>query len=154
VLKGGELMTPIEKLKFVMKGKTGLTYTVTFEGVQQALGICKLREDVVSHARRELERFDTLWDAITDLRTHVVALWTPQAVQAILSAFRLNKQLDTRQVNLFIAREESQVKTWALHEAFKLLQEDGTLIAQSQGKGNPRLWRLVRDPMALVPSRR
>ena len=146
-------MTPIKKLKFLMEGKTGLKYTATFEGVQQALGICKLRDDVMTHARNELDRIDNLWDAVVDLRTHVVALLTPPAVQNLLSAFRLNKQLDTRQVNLFIAREESQCKRWAMQEAFELLQKDGTLLAQSQGKGKPRLWRLVGDPMALVLSK-
>ena len=147
------MSTPLKMLKFVMEGKTGLRYTATFEGVQQELGICKLREDVVAHAKHELDRMDNLWETVIDLTHHVVMLWTPQAVQAMLSAFRLNKQLDTRQVNQFIAREESKVKRWALQEAFELLQKDGTLIAQSQGKGKPRLWRLVGDPLALVPSR-
>jgi regulator of replication initiation timing len=148
-------MSPeITDLQFEMMDSKGQTWMVTIESVKQTLGICALEDKVSVLDSFTSERIDRLWEAINDLRANVVDQLMPQAQLTLINTFRLNKQLDTRQVHKFIEAEESQCKRWALHEAFESLQNDGTLIGQSQGKGKPRLWRLVKDPLALVPARR
>ena len=146
-------MSPkITDLQVEMMDSKGQTWMVTIESVKQTLGVCALEGKVSVLDSLTSERMDKLWEAIHDLRANVVAQLMPQATLAIIHAFRLNKQLDTRQVHKFIEAEESQCKSWALYEAFQSLQKDGTLTFEKQGKGHPRLWRLAKDPLRLVLS--
>lgn len=146
-------MSPkITDLQFEMMDKNGQTWMVTIDSVKQTLGICALEGKLSLLDELTSERIDRLWEAITDIRANVVAQLMPQATVTLIHAFKVNKHLNTRQIHKLIEAEESQCKSWALYEVFQSLQKDGTLTFEKQPRGHPRVWRLTKDPLQLVPS--
>ena len=111
--------------------KTGQYWDVSPDWLKQHLGVCILN-DTTEYLQKQID----------ELETTIINNMLPLFQASLKLHFKAKGQIDTRELNKILARRELRLERKALHVAFNLMVEDGTLQFESQGKGHPRIWSL------------
>lgn len=121
--------------KIKLKGSDGSDYSASMDWLKQQLGVCGLQDLTDDKVR-------VIWERIDDIERVLIEMQLPHAKQVILTTFKERKEINTRQLNVFIDGHSSTLERKALYEAFEHLVAEKTILFMSQGKGHPRLWFL------------
>lgn len=135
-------------MKVELVDKTGKHWIQPVPAFIQDIGLCNLK----GKAQLNRESIDNLWSAITELREHAVAQLIPEAVHTLINWFKACQPdpINTRQLNDYMAEQESKLMRWAMHEAVETMKKQGMLTSKSNGSGRPRDWSLKGDPLDIT----
>lgn len=125
----------------VLDKKTGQTWNVNPDWLKQHLGFCALERQLGGHNRR----LDMLIERIFELEKTLINHKMPLARNYLADLFHRKGEINTRQLNIFIAQSGSRLDRKTVQTAFNQMVADGTLQFKSQGKGHPRLWFLKEE---------
>lgn len=122
----------------VVDRQTGQRWDVNAEWLKQHLGICLIDAHIEGHD----SRLDFLINRVMELEKALINHKLPLARSYLADLFHKKGQINTRQLNSWMAREEARLDRASLRLAFESMVADGTLQFKKQGIGHPRLWFL------------
>lgn len=128
--------------KVRLQDTDGVEYVISYEGLKQAMGICKALKEIAEKFRWAENQRVVLFQRIDRLTNDIIDVETPRMKLKILSLLTDNPDMRTRQITEKTPWQ-NKILWGAFERAFKELQDEGEIIATSHGQGHNRTWRVA-----------
>lgn len=125
--------------KVRLEGSDGKFYVMTYANLRQELGVYKLEEMFLSHARWSEHIKDTVFARINKLTQDLIDIETPKMKARILNLLRDHPHTKTRDITCK-NQWTNRILWGAFAQAFKELHEEGGILPTSHGQGHDRTW--------------